>query len=134
LYNGRVLTIWPRQLRDLHQQQLDKQLDAVLSYVSKCYPERFARFERTEARGHVAAVVERARRYGIVTTAGVGGFVSLCLAVSPRFDEHPKVRAILNGDVFGLNSVGGDARLEALGSLLSDTEWQEARALRSPGR
>jgi hypothetical protein len=134
LYNGCVLTIRGRQLRELHQQHLDKQLDAVLRYVAERYPERFARFERAEARKHVAPVVARARRYGIVTTAGVGGFVSLCLVVSPRFDEHPKVRAILNGEVLGLSSVGGDARLEALGSMLSDADWQEAKALRSPGR
>jgi hypothetical protein len=126
-----MLKIRPEQLEQFNQQHVDNMIGMVFRHVAERHPERIAGLTEADARRDITLMIDRARRYGIATIAGIGAFVSLCVVVSPQFDEHPKVRAILDGAGFGLESATPDARVEALGSLLSDIDWADAQALGS---
>jgi hypothetical protein len=86
--------------------------------------EAVAPFSEEEVREEVARGIERARGYGLYARSKVGFFVALLFEIGPAFDEHPKVRQLLAP---GRRSP--DERIAELRRIMSEKEWEEARAL-----
>jgi hypothetical protein len=118
-----MLFIRSSQLEQLSAPHSDSMLDTICRYIAQRYPGRSG----DDTRLAIVSAIERGRSYGIATSAGLGAFAALCFAVSARFDEHPKVRAILEGTRPGTEDLTPDARVEALGSILSDADWQQVQ-------
>jgi hypothetical protein len=55
----------------------------------------------------------------------VGAFVALLFDVSPRFYEHPAVRAVLEDP-----RIPGNYRLDRLKTRTTDNDWKEIEAAR----
>jgi hypothetical protein len=122
-----MLKIRPEQMEALNRRCADNTVETVFRHIAQSHPPALAGLPDGEARRRVEATVARARAHGLATIPGIGAFAALSFAVSPRFDEHPKVRAILDGSLAGLNTVPPDARMEALGTLMTDADWESVQ-------
>ncbi len=71
--------------------------------------------------------IRRGRRHGLTWESSLTKFVALMFAVGPDFDRHPKAASVLaNPEILA------DDRVDALVYLLSDAEWEAARAASHP--
>lgn len=69
--------------------------------------------------------VRRAATHGITWDSTLAAYLVLMLRVSPRFDEHPVVRAILD-----FEDLPPDLRIDALMAVTDDEHWEEIAAAR----
>ena len=68
----------------------------------------------------VHQLISRARLYGLEWESSLLSFVSLAFALGPRFDQHPKVNAVL----MDTGIFHGD-RVPMLLAALSPDDWDE---------
>jgi len=64
----------------------------------------------------------RASRYGFERRDSIAGYIVLLLMVGSRFDEHPRIREILEQE-----HVPPDLRFAYLEQAVSMEQWEEAR-------
>lgn len=64
----------------------------------------------------------RASRYGFERRDSIAGYIVLLLMVGSRFDEHPRIREILEQ-----KHVPPDVRFAYLEQAVSKEQWEEAR-------
>jgi len=65
----------------------------------------------------------RAWQYGLRGAADLRAFVQLAFGVSPRFDDHPRFRALLEN-----SAIPPSERLETLFATATAEDWAEAAA------
>ncbi|APR76698.1 Hypothetical protein A7982_02045 [Minicystis rosea] len=73
-----------------------------------------------ELASRVERGVARARSRGLTWSSSIATFVVLLFEVSPRFDEHPRIRAALAG-------ARPDERMLELDRWMTQADWIEAR-------
>ncbi len=67
--------------------------------------------------------IARARRHGLTFENKIGFFVALMFEIAPNFDEHPRLREILED-----RSAPTDEQIEMLTEWAIERDWQEAKA------
>jgi hypothetical protein len=65
--------------------------------------------------------IARTRPYSLDLEWSIAAFVTLMFAISPAFDEHPAIAAILSDDTIEPN-----ARVNELSNRVDDASWREA--------
>ncbi|MBK8979930.1 MAG: DUF4123 domain-containing protein [Planctomycetes bacterium] len=68
----------------------------------------------------VAGGIERARGHGLESVEDLAGFVAIQFEISPRFDDHPAIRAVLRD-----RRIAPDQRLERALKLPEEV-WEQA--------
>ena len=85
------------------------------------YPDQAGRLTPANLAKLISDSFVRAARYGIRSEAALEGFAALALLVSPKFDEHPRLRAILTDP-----EIPADYRVLLLGETTNSRDWLEA--------
>lgn len=122
-----MMNVSHRQMELLARPFREAEIDCVVRHLRQHYAERVARLDDLTLRQHLTEPLQRARQWGLSGSQSLAAFISLCLTVSARFDSHPKVRALLEGDTGTPQS-----RLESLGTELSDADWLAIRGQATP--
>lgn len=71
----------------------------------------------------VGVGLARARAHGLTWQSSLNAFVTLMVTVSPNFDQHPEVRAVLATAL-----CPPDFRMQELGERVSQQDWEAAAA------
>lgn len=78
--------------------------------------------ERT-LRDLIGVGLTRARAHGLTWQSSLNAFVTLMVTVSPNFDQHPEVRAVL-----AAAHCPPDFRMQELRERVSQQDWEAAAA------
>ena len=122
-----TLVVRANQLRAFEDELLRPFFDDMVAELREGYTDAVAGLDDARLREEVAEGVRRARRYGIEERNQVRAFVILRLALSPSFDEHPRIAAILNDPALQPRE-----RMPALLSRVGRRTWGEVQ--RAAGR
>ncbi len=119
-----MLTIRPEQLH-VFERAMDADFEARLARALRARQPALDKISDEELGDRIRAAIARARGYGFVGEATIADFVGLAFSVSPRFDEHPPIRAMLRDHCMPL-----EQRVRWLIAELPVAEWEIARRLR----
>ncbi len=117
----RISTVKARALGD---QQF---VEAVLVYLRRQYAKITHRLSDREMSDRIRVSLRKAERYGIHDERGQLTFVDMMFTVSPNFDEHPTVHAILTDIVKTFPPV-----LDRLDTDIEPEIWDQIKAHSPP--
>jgi hypothetical protein len=112
------------QLEALQHGLIARFVDELCRHFRTHHVALVAGLDELALRSRVADGVARAREHGFLARCDVGFFVSLLFAIGPSFDQHVRVRAILEDE-----DATPEERAERLVTDLLDDVWYEAAAL-----
>jgi hypothetical protein len=84
-------------------------------------PEAVAELPDAEIRRRCEAGLERARSHGFDTPEAITAFVTLMFLISPRFDEHPAIAAVLDDE-----KLPPAKRMKQLFQRTREADWDAA--------
>ena len=98
-------------------------IDRLIDHVRAEHPEEVNAYAESDLRRMAANGISRARRYGISVESSIAAFVDLMFSVAPNFDEQEHIHEVLTDA-----SYPPDARVELLGEMTLDADWEQADA------
>src|SRR6266851_5597528 len=90
-----MLTITQKQLAYFDEVAQKRYYEDLRKLLRESFPQLVSRFDNSALLDRIAAGVERARAYGILTGTGILAYVGLSLAAGPAFNSDPKIRHFL---------------------------------------
>lgn len=120
-----MLTIRPEQLAALSDVVRAETRRRVAQHLRREHGEAAAGLDDAALAAFVDAGIARARAYALTNERDVAWFAAMLLEVSPAFDSHPRVRALLSDP-----ATPPDQRVRRVVESLSDQEWEEAASCR----
>lgn len=101
-----------------------RRVRGLVAQVTESFPRTFAGAGAADLEAAALGALARARSHGLDRDHDLAAFVELALLISPRFDEHPAVVAVLCDA-----RVAPDRRMATLLATLPDDAWDEASRL-----
>lgn len=100
-------------------------------HLTETHPEALADLPGEAVRRRELAAVRRARWFGLTWEINIADFVTLTFTVGPRFYEQPGIQRALRQITADDDP---DVKFLQLGSLVTRSDWEEARnAAEEPG-
>ena len=96
----------------------------ILVHLREHHPDAIAGLESEELSRRVDEGARRAQDHGLRLEYELAWFVAMTFEVSPRFDRHPKIKAILSD-----GSIPGDLKVDILLAETDSGDWEEAAGL-----
>jgi RimJ/RimL family protein N-acetyltransferase len=123
---GDTVLLIRRPQREALQAGLDRRfVHGLITRLMEQLPGTFAGAVAADLEPPALAALGRARAHGLGQDRDLGAFVELALLVSPRFDEHPTLAAVLDDP----RAAPGERMSGVLARLTNDV-WDEASRLR----
>lgn len=102
----------------------DELVEHLYDHLCDEQPEAVAELTDAEIRRRCALGLERARSHGIDTPEAITAFVTLMFLISPRFDEHPAIAAVLDDE-----TLAPARRMKQLFQRTREADWDAAARL-----
>lgn len=116
-----MLVIRDAQLQALIAADDDEVREAVMDAVREANPARVAEYSDEKLGAMCDIAIARARLRQMAKTEDIAAFAAIMFETSPRFDEHPEIKAVLED----INLLPGD-RLFQLFDRVSEAAWAVA--------
>lgn len=99
--------------------------DRIAAYLWQEHAPALDDFDAVELAAFVDRAIEAAARYGFTNERDIAWLAAVRLEVGPRFDEQPRIHAILADP-----SLAADAKIGRVLDDVADDDWTEAETLR----
>jgi hypothetical protein len=109
------MDVFERQAEENYVHKLEQYLRQNHAEAVQVYPNE--QFHQMVING-----IARARRHGLTFENKIAFFVALMFEIAPNFDEHPRIR-----DVLEEASLPPDERIDRLTEWVIDRDWNEAK-------
>jgi hypothetical protein len=93
----------------------------IMEHLCLYQAQYVADLPREELAAKVELFKTRARSYGLTWQSSITGFIALCFAVGPDFDQQPQIHGVLTDE-----SVDPNERVQQLIRRVQDSDWGEA--------
>ena len=105
------------------QEGAEKEYVARLSrYLRKDHAEAVKDLADDLLKERIATGIRRARAYGFTWETTIAIFVTFMFTVAPNFDDHPRIRKILQD-----RQIPANDRIDALLEKTTEQDWEAAK-------